>query len=105
MGLMHCFARPMLRDRVVALRKANVFAPHTYRQMTSGLQFTQIHIHTIDMQSNYVVVPTLSDEESRVFQAARYIDRGVLTAGGRRCQRKRAVYDTSRVQTRLVTPV
>jgi len=104
-GIMHCFGRPMLRDRVVSLRKANVFEPHTYRHMTSGLEFTWIDVRTIDMQSNYVVVQTLSDGESRVFQAGRYFDRGVRTANGWRYQRKRAVYDTSRVQTLLVTPV
>ena len=70
-GIMHCFGRPMLRDRVVSLRKANVFEPHTYRHMTSGLEFTRIDVQTIDMQSNYVVVQTLSDGESRVFQAGR----------------------------------
>jgi anthranilate 1,2-dioxygenase small subunit len=105
MGIMHCFGRPMLRDRVVSLRKANVFEPHTYRHMTSGLEFTQVDTTTIDMQSNYVVVQTLSDGESRLFQAGRYFDRVVRTANGWCYQRKRAVYDTSRVRTLLVTPV
>ena len=27
MGIMHCFGRPMMRDRIVALRQANVFEP------------------------------------------------------------------------------
>ena len=102
---MHCFGRPMLRDRVVSLRKANVFEPRTYRHMTSGLEFTQVDKQTIDMQSNYVVVQTLSDGESRVFQAGRYFDRVVRAANGRRYQGKRAVYDTSRVQTVLLTAV
>lgn len=57
------------------------------------------------MQSNYVVVQTLSDGESRVYQAGRYFDRVVRIAQGWRYQSKRAVYDTSRVQTLLVTPV
>ena len=54
---------------------------------------------------DFVVVQTLSDGESRVFQAGRYFDRVVRMANGWRYQRKRAVYDTSRVQTLLVTPV
>jgi len=105
MGIMHCFGRSMLRDRVVSLRKANVFEPQTYRHLTSGLEFTRIDGQTIDMQSNYVVVQTLGDGESRLFQAGRYLDRVVLTTNGWRYQRKRAVYDTSRVQTLLVIPV
>jgi anthranilate 1,2-dioxygenase small subunit len=102
---MHCFGRAMMRDRVVSLRKANVFEPHTYRHMTSGLEFTWIDAQTIDMRSNYLVVQTLTDGESRVFQAGCYLDRVVRTREGWRYQLKRAVYDTSRVQTLLVTPV
>jgi anthranilate 1,2-dioxygenase small subunit len=105
MGIMHCFGRPMMRDRITSLRKANVFEPHTYRHMTSGLEFKQIDADTIDMQSNYVVVQTLTDGESRVYQAGRYLDRVVRTTDGWRYRSKRVVYDTARVQTLLVTPV
>jgi anthranilate 1,2-dioxygenase small subunit len=54
---------------------------------------------------DFVVVQTLSDGESRLSQAGRYFDRVVRTGNTRCYQRKRAVYDTSRVQTLLVTPV
>lgn len=104
-GIMHCFGRAMMRDRIVSLRKANVFEPHTYRHMTSGLEFKQVDADSIDMQSHYVVVQTLTDGESRVYQTGRYFDRVVRTAHGWRYQHKRAVYDTSRVPTLLVTPV
>ena len=105
MGIMHCFGRAMLRDRITSLRKANVFEPHTYRHMTSGLELTPVDADSVDMQSNYVVVQTLTDGESRIYQAGRYFDRVVHSAEGWLYQCKRAVYDTSRVQTLLVTPV
>ncbi len=104
-GIMHCFGRAMLSDRITALRNANIFEPHTYRHLTSGLEFKRIDPATVEMQSNYVVVQTLTDGESRVYQAGRYFDRVVQTAEGWRYQSKRAIYDTSRVQTLLVTPV
>jgi anthranilate 1,2-dioxygenase small subunit len=104
-GIMHCFGRSMLRDRVTSLRKANVFEPHTYRHLTSGLEFAALDADTVEMQSNYVVVQTLTDGESQVYQAGRYFDRAVRSANGWRYQQKRAVYDTSRVHTLLVTPV
>jgi anthranilate 1,2-dioxygenase small subunit len=93
----------MMRDHILALHNANVFEPHTYRHMTSGLEFNQIDTNTIDMQSNYDVVQTLTDGESRVYQAGRYFDRVVRTGEGLRYQSKKAVYDTSRVQTLLIT--
>jgi anthranilate 1,2-dioxygenase small subunit len=104
-GIMHCFGRPMLRDRIVSLRNANVFEKHSYRHLTSGLEFKPVGPDTVDMQSNYVVIQTLTDGESRVYQAGRYFDRVVRTAKGWLYQSKRAIYDTSRVQTLLVTPV
>ena len=52
MGIMHCFGRAMLRDRIVSLRKANLFEPHTYRHMTSALEFTRIDANTVEMQSS-----------------------------------------------------
>ena len=104
-GIMHCLGGSMLRDRITALRQANLFEPHTYRHMTSGLKISPIDSNTVGMESNYVVVQTLSDGESRVYQAGRYLDRVVRIAQGWRYQRKRAVYDTSRVQTLLITPV
>lgn len=105
MGIMHCFGRAMLRDRITSLREANVFEPHTYRHITSGLELAPVDADTVDVQSNYVVVQTLTDGESRIYQAGRYLDRVVHSAQGWLYQRKRAVYDTSRVQTLLVTPV
>jgi anthranilate 1,2-dioxygenase small subunit len=95
----------MLRDRITLLRKANVFELHTYRHMTSGLEFNQVDADTVDMRSNYVVVQTLADGDSRVYQVGRYFDRVVRTSDGWRYQRRRVVYDTSRMQTLLVTPV
>jgi anthranilate 1,2-dioxygenase small subunit len=105
MGIMHCFGRAMMRDRITSLRKANVFEPHIYRHLTSGLEFNEVDADTIEMQANYIVIQTLPDGESRVYQAGRYFDRVVRTAEGWRYQCKRAIYDTSRVQTLLVTPV
>src|SRR5271154_2286901 len=98
-GIFHCFGRPMLRDRITSLRNANLYEAHIYRHMTSGLEFTTVNDTTVDMQSNYVVVQTLTDGESRVYQAGRYFDRAVRSTNGWRYQRKRAVYDTSRVPT------
>ena len=104
-GVMHCFGRAMLSDRITSLRKANVFEPHTYRHTTSGLELVQVDGDTIEMQSNYVVVQTLTNGESRVYQAGRYVDKIVRTPQGWRYQRKRVIYDTLRVPTLLVTPI
>jgi anthranilate 1,2-dioxygenase small subunit len=104
-GLIYCDNRRMLHDRVTALRNANIYAAHNYRHMTSGLAITPLDADTADMRSSYVVVQTLQDGESRLYQAGRYEDTVVRTDAGWKYRRKRVVYDTSRVQTLLATPI
>ncbi|KVE38437.1 anthranilate 1,2-dioxygenase small subunit AndAd [Burkholderia sp. TSV86] len=104
-GIVHCTNRRMLRDRVVSLRHANIYDAHTYRHMTSGLTIVGERDGEIDTQSSYVVVQTRSDGESTVYQAGKYCDTVVRTAAGLRYKRKRVIYDTSRVQTLLATPI
>ncbi|MGP3656747.1 anthranilate 1,2-dioxygenase small subunit AndAd [Burkholderia gladioli] len=104
-GIIHCSNRRMLRDRVVSLRHANIYDAHTYRHMTSGLTILTVRGEEIDTESNYVVVQTKSDGESHVYQAGRYFDTVVRTPEGLRYRAKRVIYDTSRVQTLLATPI
>jgi anthranilate 1,2-dioxygenase small subunit len=105
MGLIHCTNQRMLRDRVLSLRHASIYDAHTYRHMTSGLLVTPIDADTVAMSASYVVVQTRSDGESHIYQAGRYDDRVVRTSDGWRYAVKRCIYDTSRVQTLLATPI
>ena len=73
--------------------------------MTSGLTVTPVDENTVDMESNYLVIQTLMNGESQVYQAGRYFDRVVRTTQGWRYQSKKAIYDTLRAQSLLVTPV
>lgn len=104
-GIIHCTNRKMLRDRVVSLRHANIYEAHCYRHMTSGLTVTGDKDGVIETESNYVVIQTRMDGESNVYQAGRYVDRVVRTPEGLRYKSKRVIYDTSRVQTLLATPI
>ena len=104
-GLVRCDNRRMMRDRVTSLRHANIYEAHTYRHLTSGLALQPLDADTVDLQSNYVVVQTRANGETSVFQSGRYQDRVVRTANGWRYRSKRVIYDTSRVQTLLATPI
>jgi anthranilate 1,2-dioxygenase small subunit len=104
-GIIHCTNQRMLRDRVVSLRNANIYEDHTYRHMTSGLVVTGEKDGVIETESSYVVVQTRANGESDVYQAGKYYDCVVRTPEGLRYRSKRVVYDTSRVQTLLATPI
>jgi anthranilate 1,2-dioxygenase small subunit len=104
-GIIHCYSKAMLRDRVLSLREANIFGEHNYRHMTSGLMINQIDDKTVEAESSYIVIQTLAHGESFVYQAGRYSDRIVKTDEGWRYAKRRVIYDTSRVATLLATPI
>lgn len=104
-GIIYCSNQRMLRDRVVSLRNANIFEEHSYRHMVSGLVILNQSADVVETQSSYIVVQTRTDGESFVYQAGRYLDRVVRRDGQWRYASKRVIYDTSRVQTLLATPI
>lgn len=103
--VIYCRNQKMLRDRVLSLRHANIFEGHTYRHMTSGLVLTGQQDGVVFAESSYVVVITGLAGESSVYQAGCYYDEVVQQDGAWRYRAKRVVYDTSRVQTLLATPI
>jgi anthranilate 1,2-dioxygenase small subunit len=102
---MYCDSRGMLRDRVVALRHANIYAKHYYRHLLSNVNVKGMQDGELVVHSNYVVLQTLVDGDTKVFNAGKYLDRIVVTAGGVRFASKVVVFDTYRVQNLLVTPL
>ncbi len=104
MPLMLCRGKGMLTDRVIAHREANIFAPHVYRHFHSGLSVGETG-EGIKAVSNYLVIRTLQDGESHIYQTGRAIDVIVDDGGRLLFSRRRIIYDTLRVQTLLVTPI
>jgi anthranilate 1,2-dioxygenase small subunit len=103
--VIHCDNARMLRDRVLALRNANIYEKPQYRHCLSGMAFRQEENGEIAMETSYVVVNTSQDGTSGIYQAGRYLDRVVRTQEGLRFRSKRCIYDTLRVQTVLAFPI
>ena len=102
--VIHCDNARMLRDRVVALRHANIYERPAYRHMLSGLEWRE-EAGEYAVSTSYVVVNTSIEGVSTLYQAGRYLDRVVRTAEGLRFRQKRCIYDTLRVQTLLAFPI
>ncbi len=100
-----CEGKAMLRDRVVSLRNANIYQPVVYRHFISGLQVQSDDGEAVAMQSSYLVINTTQLGQSVVYQTGRYHDVAVRTPDGWRFRSKRAIYDTSRIQTALAIPI
>ena len=95
----------MMKDRVYSLRNANIYQPHRYRHAQSGIRITARESDSYRVSSSYLVVQTLNDGVTAIYQAGSYYDYLVETAGGLRFKERLCVYDTSRIPTLLATPV
>lgn len=100
-----CDSRGMLVDRIVALRHANIYAKHYYRHLLSNVNVKGVDGGELVVQSNYVVMQTLVEGDTHVFNAGKYLDRMVATPEGLRFKRKVVVFDTYRIPNLLVTPL
>lgn len=103
--VIRCDNKRMLRDRIISLRNANIYQPVVYRHFFSGLTITSAAADSVEMQSSYLVINTSQLGQSIVYQTGRYLDHVVRQAGDWRFKSKRAVYDTSRIQTALAIPI
>ncbi len=102
--VIYCDSKAMLRDRVVSLRNANIFQPAVYRHFVSGLSFISAE-GRVEMRSSYLVINTSQLGQSTVYQTGRYHDVVVRDGDRWRFKSKRAIYDTSRIQTALAVPI
>jgi anthranilate 1,2-dioxygenase small subunit len=103
--VIYCDSKAMLRDRVVSLRNANIFQPAVYRHFVSGLSFLTEADGTVEMRCSYLVINTSQLGQSTVYQTGRYHDVVVQRDGRWLFKSKRAIYDTSRIQTALAIPI
>ena len=103
--VIYCDSKAMLRDRVVSLRNANIFQPVVYRHFVSGLSFETQADGSVEVKCSYLVINTSQLGQSTVYQTGRYHDVVVEIGGQWRFRSKRAIYDTSRIQTNLAIPI
>lgn len=104
-AVIYCDSKGMLHDRIVALRQANIYAPHFYRHLVSNTRILGEENGEIRAQTNYLVLQTLLDGETRIYNAGKYLDRIVRVDGQLRFKEKLCIFDTYRIQTLMVTPI
>jgi len=105
LGIIYASSRDMLRDRISALREANIYEPQTYRHLISGLRIERDEDDMLDLTANVLVVRTMQDGAMSIFAAGRYADRVVRTADGWRFARKVVVLDSRVIDTLLAIPL
>ena len=107
LGLIYATSRNMLKDRVNALREANIYEPQRYRHLVSSIKIEDAVERSdhLDLVANFLVVRTMQDGEMTIFGAGRYVDRVRRDAGSWRFASKTVVLDSRQVDTLLAIPI
>ena len=104
LGIMSCDGRGMMRDRILALRTANVFEPHTYCHLLGPTRIASID-GTYHARTNFSVVRTMQDGSSTRYATGKYVDVCVLQDGIARLQSRTVVLESRRIDVLMVIPL
>lgn len=105
-GLVWCDGKPMMKDRAAAVITTMVHAPRYLRHYNSNVRILGVDADaTIRSESNYLVVETLMEEETRIFQAGRYMDQFVREDGALLLKSRDCIYDSLLIPNDVVFPV
>jgi 3-phenylpropionate/cinnamic acid dioxygenase small subunit len=105
LGLIYATSRNMLKDRVSALREANIYEPQRYRHLVSSLRVTGDAEGALDVQAHFLVVRTMQDGGMTIFATGRYLDRVVRDGAVWKFVRKEVVLDSRQIDTLLAIPI
>jgi len=104
-GVVYADSRAMLRDRVAALREANIYERQTYRHLV-GLPAIVAEAHgVVRAETPFLVVRIMRDGRLDLFATGRYVDVVVEEAGALRFRERVVVCDSSRFDTLLAIPL
>jgi anthranilate 1,2-dioxygenase small subunit len=100
-------SRAMLRDRVSALRHANIYESQRYRHSVSCTLVQSSEGGVATVLSNFMVVRTMHTGEQMVFATGRYLDRIRLQGDGGQAQfqERTVVLDSRAIDTLLAIPL
>jgi anthranilate 1,2-dioxygenase small subunit len=105
LGLIRATSRNMLKDRVSALREANIYEPQRYRHLVSSMCILGEAPEALDLEANFLVLRTMQDGAMTLFAAGRYVDRVVRDGDAWKFAKKEVVLDSRQIDTLLAIPL
>jgi 3-phenylpropionate/cinnamic acid dioxygenase small subunit len=103
--IIYADSRAMLRDRVSALRHANIYEAQRYRHLVSSVLVERVDGSAARASSNFQVVRIMHSGESTLFASGRYLDRIRLNGEVPQFEERIVVLDSRSVDTLLAIPI
>jgi 3-phenylpropionate/cinnamic acid dioxygenase small subunit len=104
-GLVYADSRGMLKDRVAALREANIYERQAYRHLVGLPAIRAGADRAVHAETPFLVVRVMRDGRMDLFATGRYVDTMVEEDGALRFRERLVVCDSSRVDTLLAIPL
>ncbi len=105
MGVLYCNTRGMMSDRVLALRTANIYEPHTYCHLLSRGRYQQDADGVITGRTNFSVTRTMEDGQMDLFAVGKYLDTFAEEDGAFKFKERLAIIESRRIDVLLVFPL
>ena len=104
-GVVYADSQGMLRDRVAALRQANVYERQTYRHLVGLPAILCAADGAARAETPFLVVRIVRDGTMDLFATGRYVDALVDQGGALRFRQRIVVCDSRRFDTLLAIPL
>lgn len=104
-GIIYAASRGMLTDRVMAMRRANIYEAQRYRHIVGQVRIDRVEGGVAETRCNFLAVRIMHDGESTLFATGRYLDRIDVSSTPYRFIERTVVLDSQKIDTLLVIPL
>lgn len=104
-GVIYAVSQGMLRDRVSALREANIYEAQRYRHIVGPIWIEDDAGGVVRARSNFLVIRTMHTGEMLLFASGVYFDRIDVSADPCRFIERTVVTDSDKIDTLLAIPL
>lgn len=104
-GVIWANNKAMLKDRISALKEANIYEPHAYRHLLGQPTILSENEDGATCETSFLVVRITGNGPTDVFASGRYLDEYVFVDSTALLKKRTVVCDSSRTDTLLVLPL
>jgi anthranilate 1,2-dioxygenase small subunit/terephthalate 1,2-dioxygenase oxygenase component beta subunit len=105
LSLIYATSRAMLRDRVKALREANIYEAQRYRHMLGPARIEEGGDAGLIVRTSFMVARIMHTGETALFATGSYRDRIVIAEAGARFAERTVILDSRQIDTLLAIPL
>jgi anthranilate 1,2-dioxygenase small subunit/terephthalate 1,2-dioxygenase oxygenase component beta subunit len=105
LGFMYATSQAMLRDRIKALRQANIYEAQRYRHVLAAPRIVEAGGDVISARTSFMVARIMHTGETMLFATGVYEDRVMIDGGAALFAEKKVIIDSRQIDTLLAIPL